>query len=261
MRIAILLFSTCAVLAAAEARVDPTWLYRHLPSVAEKKSEISTSTCHYHPAFGAGDSDAQILRGIARFGEVRVSAGGACEPAVYPAEEQIYVVMEGEGSLTYGDQKQALRKNDFFYVAPGARHAVSATGSPLRAVIMGYRIPSGSKATPPAKLLIANMDDVKKEVVGNHPPSTLYQLLVGDAKSTRDRIAAGQVVTSLFIMNFTPGGTNHPHHHDREEEIYLLMDGTGDMVAGGGRGRRGRPPRGQSGRRLFRPPELHRGLL
>ena len=35
-------------------------------------------------------------------------------------------------------------------------------------------------------------------------------------------------------MNFAPGGTNFPHHHDREEEIYLVLDGDGDMVAGGG---------------------------
>ena len=53
-------------------------------------------------------------------------------------------------------------------------------------------------------------------------------------RSTRDKIAAGHVLTSLFIMEITPGGTNFPHHHDREEEIYLLLEGTGDMVAGGG---------------------------
>jgi mannose-6-phosphate isomerase-like protein (cupin superfamily) len=57
---------------------------------------------------------------------------------------------------------------------------------------------------------------------------------MGDTKSTRDKIAAGHVLTSLFIMEFAPGGDNHPHHHDREEEIYLLLDGQGDMVAGSG---------------------------
>ena len=38
-------------------------------------------------------------------------------------------------------------------------------------------------------------------------------------------VAAGAVVTSLFIMTITPGGTNFPHHHDREEEIYLQGGG------------------------------------
>ena len=35
-------------------------------------------------------------------------------------------------------------------------------------------------------------------------------------------------------MEFAPGGTNHPHHHPNEEEIYLVLDGQGEMVAGGG---------------------------
>ena len=75
---------------------------------------------------------------------------------------------------------------------------------------------------------------MKKQTVQGHPPTVLYQLLMGDTKSTRDRIAAGQVLTSLFIMEFAPGGTNFPHHHEREEEIYLVLEGQGEMVAGGG---------------------------
>jgi len=44
-------------------------------------------------------------------------------------------------------------------------------------------------------------------------------------------------------MEFAPGGTNFPHNHEREEEIYLLLSGTGDMVAGGGMdGLEGRHP-------------------
>ena len=42
------------------------------------------------------------------------------------------------------------------------------------------------------------------------------------------------VLTSLYVMEFEPGGTNFPHHHDAEEEIYLLLDGKGEMVAGSG---------------------------
>jgi mannose-6-phosphate isomerase-like protein (cupin superfamily) len=99
---------------------------------------------------------------------------------------------------------------------------------------MGFKLPAGAKTDVTSKLQIANLDDVKKQQVGGHPASTLYQLMIGDTHSTRDKIAAAQVVTSLFVMEITPGGTNTPHHHEREEEIYLLLDGTGDMVAGSG---------------------------
>jgi mannose-6-phosphate isomerase-like protein (cupin superfamily) len=81
---------------------------------------------------------------------------------------------------------------------------------------------------------VANLNDVRLQTVGGHPSSTLYRLLMGDTKSTRDRIAAGHIMKSLYIMEFAPGGTNFPHHHEHEEEIYLLLDGEGEMVAGSG---------------------------
>ncbi len=99
---------------------------------------------------------------------------------------------------------------------------------------MGWKIPKNTKVQLPDKFQIANIEDVPLQVVGNHPPSTKYRLLMGTTESTRDRIAAAQVMTSLFIMEFTPGGTNFPHAHDSEEEMYLLMEGRGQMVAGGG---------------------------
>jgi mannose-6-phosphate isomerase-like protein (cupin superfamily) len=230
----VLLLSAGAVM-AAERSVDPTWLRRHVPALKEKPAEVTTSSCHYKPIFGAGDPDARLLRGVARFAEITVDAGGACTPTSFPAEEQVYVILEGSGALLYGQDKHPVRKNDFFYLPPGVRHAMeNPSGQSCRLIAMGFRIPADVKPELPAKLLIANMDDVQKQVVGGHPPSTLFQLLMGDKNSKRDRLAAGHVLTSLFTMEFDPGGTNFPHHHDREEEIYLVIEGHGDMVAGGG---------------------------
>jgi mannose-6-phosphate isomerase-like protein (cupin superfamily) len=42
------------------------------------------------------------------------------------------------------------------------------------------------------------------------------------------------MVVDFFRMNFAPGGTNFPHHHEVAEEIYLVLDGEGEMVAGSG---------------------------
>jgi uncharacterized RmlC-like cupin family protein len=120
------------------------------------------------------------------------------------------------------------------YLPPGIEHGVSSSGEPCRLVVMGFKNPGGMAIDPPPKVLLANIDDVKEQTVGGHPASALYQLLMGDTKSTRDKLAAAHVLTSLFVMSIAPGGTNFPHHHEREEEIYLVLDGHGDMVAGGG---------------------------
>ena len=70
-----LLLVPCS-LAAQERRVDPTFLHRFVPGLEEKASDLSTASCHYRPIFGEGDSDARLLRGIARYGDVRVDPGG-----------------------------------------------------------------------------------------------------------------------------------------------------------------------------------------
>ena len=219
----------------SQAQVDPTWVHRFLPDIAEKSVDLSSSNCHYRPIFGEGDSVTRIVRSVARFGEVKLDPGGACRPVAYAREEQIYVILEGTGVLHYGGDSVPVRKNDFMYLSPGITHTISGSADqPCRLVVMGFKIPPGMTLEPPPKLLLTNMDEVKEQTVEGHPSSVLYKLLVGDRKSTRDKIAAGYVVTSLFLMDFAPGGTNLPHHHETAEEIYLVLDGHGKIVAGGG---------------------------
>jgi mannose-6-phosphate isomerase-like protein (cupin superfamily) len=100
---------------------------------------------------------------------------------------------------------------------------------------MAFKIPSSiAIATPPPQPRIVNTDQLKEETVEGHPTSVLYKLLAGPRTGTRDAIDQAYVVTSLFWMDFAPNGTNFPHHHEVAEEIYLVVDGQGEMVAGGG---------------------------
>ncbi len=233
--VTLLLLLVVFSVAAEERRVDPTFLHRAVPSLGERTSDLTTASCHYRPIFGEGDPDAAILRGIARYGEIIVDPGGATAQVSYPSEEQVYVILEGNGNVHYGGESAAIKRNDFMYLPPLVRHGLTNPSSqPLRVIVMGFRMRPGPPPAPPAGLLKANIDDVGTEVVAGHPPSTLYQLLMGDTRSKRDKLAAAHVLTSLFIMEFAPGGTNFPHHHETEEEIYLVLNGHGDMVAGGG---------------------------
>lgn len=224
-----------ASLAAAERPVDPTFLYRRVSRVQPQSSDLTTETSSYQPLFGKGDAQSRIVKGVARYGVMTIDPGGASARVTHTSEEQVYFVLEGEGRVRYRGVETAVKKNDFVYLAPGVEHgAANPSAQPLRIVVMGYHIPPGTKTEAPAKLPIANVAQAKKQVLGGHPPSTRYQLLMGDVNSKRDLLATAQVLTSLFVMEFDAGGTNHPHHHIKEEEIYLLLDGDGDMVAGGG---------------------------
>ena len=150
-----------------------------------------------------------------------------------PAEEQIYFVEEGNGTLLYGDEKAPVKKNDFMYLPIGVRHGIAnSSNAPVKAIVMGYKIPAGMKVQPTPKLMLASADDVQLQILGQHGPTSQFKLLMGPTNSQRDKLAAAYVMDSLFIMDFAPGGTNIPHNHPSEEEIYLLLRGSGDMVAG-----------------------------
>ena len=231
----IVAFAIASVAVCEERSVDPTFLRRSVAELSAKTSDLTAAGSRYKPIFGAGTPDGAILRGIARYGELTVDAGASSAQVSYPDEEQVYMILDGAGVVAYGDEKVPVKKDDFLYLPPGVRHGVSnPSEAPCRLIVMGWRIPKGTKITAPSKPQTSNLADVPKQTVAGHPPTTLYQLLMGDLESKRDKIAAGHVLTSLFIMEFAPGGTNFPHHHEDEEEIYLVLDGNGDMAAGSG---------------------------
>jgi mannose-6-phosphate isomerase-like protein (cupin superfamily) len=220
---------------AGERQIDPTFLYRDTSTVKEKHSDITTATCHYEPLFGQGDSDTSVVVGVARYGEAIIDPKGECASVRYPDEDQVYVVLDGSASVKYESDTVSLKTEDYLYIPSTISHAASnASTKPLTVLVMGFRTKGFEPTQLPSHPLHANIEDVPTNIVKGHPSSALFRLLMGDVDSERDRIAAGRVLTSLFVMEIAPGGTNFPHHHEREEEIYLVLSGHGTMAAGGG---------------------------
>jgi mannose-6-phosphate isomerase-like protein (cupin superfamily) len=220
---------------ANHRQIDPTYMYRNTVTAAEKPSDITTATCHYKPLFGQGDRDTSVVVGVARYGEAVIDPHGVCATVQYPQEDQVYVVLHGSGAARYGDEAVPLKTEDYLYIPSTVPHALSNPSRvPLTVVIMGFHTKGFDETPPPPHPLKANIEDVPTTLVNGHPDSARYRLLMGDVDSKRDRIAAGRVLTSMYLMEIAPGGTNFPHHHQREEEIYLVLSGHGVMVAGGG---------------------------
>lgn len=218
---------------AAERKIDPTFLYRDSNKAVERPSDITTASCHYKPLFGAGAEAMPVLGSIARYGIVDIDPKGACKPVQYADEEQLYVVLKGGGEAKYGAEKVGLKTEDFLYLPATVSHGlVNTSAAPMRVVVMGFHTKGFRKASLPARPLKDNIANVPPELVGGHPDSAKFWLLLGDAPQTRNRINVGYVVTSLFVMEIDAAGTNFPHHHADAEEIYLILDGHGEQVAG-----------------------------
>jgi len=231
-RLLTVLFASSISLLAA----DQIFMRRQVSDVKPQPDDLTaagSNAASYKPLFGIGDQDADRLKGVARYGELTVGPGGTTSLVSYPAEEQLYFVADGSGTLLYGDEKAPIKKNDFMYLPVGVKHGIANSSSaPVRVMVMGYRIPATTQVQPTPKLMLANADDVGLQILGGHGPTSQFKLLMGTTASTRDKLSAAYVMDSLFIMDFAPGGTNIPHNHAREEEIYLLLRGNGDMVAG-----------------------------
>jgi len=226
----ILIFGFLLPVASAQ---EPTFLRRSASKIQVQPSDLSTLTAHFKPMVGKGDSNIQILKGVSRFGELIVDTGGRSQTVQYEQEEQIYYVLKGRGTLLYGSGETAIKENDFMYLPVGVAHGISNTSdNPIQLLVMGFRVPEGKQVKPTEELMLANADDVKLQVLGQHGPTTQFKLLMGPTYSRRDTLAATSQVTSLFLMDFAPGGTNIPHEHPKEEEIYFVLEGYGEMVAG-----------------------------
>jgi mannose-6-phosphate isomerase-like protein (cupin superfamily) len=183
--------------------------------------------------FGTGDDSSGIVKGINRFGHLTIDSGGNSNIVKYSDEEQVLYVLDGTGILQYDNEKVPVSKNDFIYIPVGTKYGFSNPRErSLKVFVMGFKILPGTVIRPTSKLMIANADEVPFQVLDSHGPTTQFQLLMGTTESTRDRLAATYQVTSLFIMDFAANGTNIPHRHDKEEEIYFILRGQGDMVAG-----------------------------
>lgn len=227
-----------AILSASSviwAHEQQLYLSRYVPNLKYTDADLTADSENtaYKSIFGEGDKDALYLNGISRMGELTVGPGGASAIVSRPNEEYVLYVTEGNGTLIYGDQRESLRANDFLYVPAGVKHGIAnETDGVIKVLFMGYHLMKDADYKPKAGLEIANADEVELQVLGSHGPTTKYKLLMGDTSSTRDRLASAKNMKSLFIMDFSPHGTNNPHRHASQEEVYFVLQGSGYMVAG-----------------------------
>jgi mannose-6-phosphate isomerase-like protein (cupin superfamily) len=134
----------------------------------------------------------------------------------------------------YKNKDVPISKNDFFYLPMDTKHGFSnPREDTLKILVMGVSIPADSLVKPTPDLKIASANGVAFQGLSkSHGETSKYQLLMGNTRSIRDRLASANQISSLFVIDFAPGGTNIPHKHKDDEEIYFMLEGGGEMVAG-----------------------------
>jgi mannose-6-phosphate isomerase-like protein (cupin superfamily) len=221
------------ILLAATTCAESQYLHRNIATAAETRSEMTNSSAHYMAIFGEGTDSASMIKGLSRYGNLKIDPLGESKKVNFQGEEEVIYILDGTGILNCEREKVPVSSHDFIYIPEGSRFSLSNPREmPLSVFVMGFRITPGNKVRPSGKMMIASTDEVPFQVLGYHGPTTTFQLMMGTTESTRDKLAAACQVTSLFIMDFAAGGTNIPHRHNDEEEIYYILRGKGDIVAG-----------------------------
>ena len=221
----------------SEVQEEKEHLQRSVATIPEEEMEISTETAHYKPMFGAGDAEAEMVKGIERYGMLTIEPGGKSQSVNYGREELVYYVLDGKGKLYYNNKEKTISKDDFFYVPIDTEHRFSTpSGSrdSLHMMVMGFKLPEEPEVKPASDLQLASAKEVEFKTLeqNNHGPTSRFQLLLGTTRSKRDKLAAASQVLSMYVIDFDHGGTNIPHRHENEEEIYFMLQGRGEMVAG-----------------------------
>jgi mannose-6-phosphate isomerase-like protein (cupin superfamily) len=220
------------LLLAGSLNAESQYLLRTF-SVTETEMALTSASAHYIAMFGLGDDSAAIIKGLVRYGNLNIDPFGQSKTARYSGEEHVIYVLDGTGIIKGEKATFPVSRNDFIYIPEGTRFSISNPRErKLSAILMSFRILPGDTIKPSRKLMIASADEVPFQVLGSHGPTTTFQLLLGTTASTRDKLAAAGRVSSLFVMDFASGGTNIPHRHNDEEEIYLILKGKGEIVAG-----------------------------
>jgi hypothetical protein len=135
----------CCLGAAQIYAADPTFLRRRIPDIQPKASDLSTSTAHYRAVFGAGDADARQLKGIARYGELTVDAGGSSETVSYPAGRADLLHPGWFGRAAIRRPRTSGKEERFRLSSGGCDGMANHSGGPVRLLVMGFKIPAGAK--------------------------------------------------------------------------------------------------------------------
>ena len=106
--------------------------------IPDNSSDLDVIDFYWNIVSGVGDRQASQLKGIARYGELTVETDGTTAVVSYPAEEQLYYILDGEGTLLYEDQKAPVKKDDFMYLPINVKHGMANTSNrPVR--LLGVR--------------------------------------------------------------------------------------------------------------------------
>ena len=205
--------------------------------------------------FDLGSAAGSVGVGMKR---IQVDPGKWSTPAHSEgAEEEIFFVLAGSGISWQGGEVYEVGEGDcLVHLVEEEAHTMLAGPEGLDVLAFGPRIPQGNTVLPRAGVAWMGMSWV--DVGGDHPwerEAAAGEPEVGEIKERPARIVhiegakvteipphgidrdfgtpAGSQATGMSHVTLAPGGEGYPPHcHSAEEELFVILDGSGVVILG-----------------------------
>lgn len=218
-------------------------------------SETLDEGCLRRTRWDLGEAAGSVAVGCKR---VRVEPGAQSSPVhAHGAEEEIFFVLGGGGWLWEGGEAAPVRAGDaIVHVAEGPAHTLVAGDEGLDVLAFGERKVAEAAVLPRAGVAWVGDTWFEEPGAGEHPfarEAALERVDVGSERARPSHVvalegveavrtqrgatdvvrrdlgrAAGSVTSGLTHMAIAPGGESHPPHcHSAEEELFVVLDGSG----------------------------------
>lgn len=173
----------------------------------------------------AGGQNLGEAAGAVRIGlqRLRIAPGRTVATrAAQSAEEELVVVLSGSGELRHGGIGTAIEAGDTIVSTPGVRaHALAAVTEPLDVLVFGTRSREAPDDAPAERApSIVKLADVEGDFGGS------WKRLGREGGASRSGLNLG------VIPPDDEGAP--PHCHDAEEELYVVLAGSGTLELWGG---------------------------
>ncbi|HEX5469413.1 MAG TPA: cupin domain-containing protein [Gaiellaceae bacterium] len=224
----------------------------HWDEVAARRREVGHLAGDWYDLGAAAGS---VAVGVQR---ILVDGGKWSTPAhAEGAEEEIFYVLSGSGiSWQDGEAYEVGESDCLVHLPEGQAHTLRAGPDGLDVLAYGSRRPQGNTVLPRAG--VAWMSPSWVDVGGPHPwereaaagepevdeiaprPSRIanlsegirYELPSGAVDRSLGDVV-GSVETGLSHMTVPPGAEGYtPHCHSAEEELFVVLDGSGTVMLG-----------------------------
>lgn len=110
-------------------------LIYHFPKIEKRAYTHHGDTALYQVIWGRGDVPEDV-KSFTDFVRITIESGGTNMIHVHEDREQIYIILQGEGVIQVGDEKEKVKAGDAVFLPAKVKHGFFNTGKKTAKILL-----------------------------------------------------------------------------------------------------------------------------